>query len=511
MTGATALLLHKTIHLLPSNGDCAGAATCVTPKAAAKRRGMITTRARGLANLHAGATTLFVGVFFWFYAHVIYHVPFVRLSRDVNLIPYFLCMVGGMVLSSREIVRLATRFHVLNWVDAARLGGRQTALMALLTFTMMFATQDRSISRLFLGSFLMWSWLGLTLLHARLPRMLARMVFQKGHRLPTVFMGRAESFSRLNDWIGHKEMLGIFPVGVLSDDAQAASAMPAGVPWLGAAGELERVLATGQVAQVVLLEFPTDDAEARRIIQWCQDAGCRLLIHNNLEERYTHPLVPITEEGRHFYTLQEEPLEDPLNRLVKRAFDVTLALPVVVFVLPPLCLWVRVMQRIQAPGPLFHIRERRGMRGNAFAMIKFRSMYAGDGDEAAEAQQARPEDERIYPFGRFLRRRSLDEFPQFWNVLRGEMSVVGPRPYMPMLDEEFRQQTKAYRTRHLVKPGITGLAQSMGLRGEILESEMLRRRHHWDVYYITHWSFWLDLQITVKTLAQVFFPPKTAY
>jgi putative colanic acid biosynthesis UDP-glucose lipid carrier transferase len=151
------------------------------------------------------------------------------------------------------------------------------------------------------------------------------------------------------------------------------------------------------------------------------------------------------------------------------------------------------------------------MRGNSFAMLKFRSMYQRSDDAAEESQQASAEDDRIFPFGRFLRRRSLDEFPQFWNVLRGEMSVVGPRPYMPMLDEEFRQQTKAYRTRHLVKPGITGLAQSMGYRGEILEREMLNRRHHWDVHYITHWSFWLDLQIILRTAWQVVFPPKMAY
>ncbi|HTO03052.1 MAG TPA: exopolysaccharide biosynthesis polyprenyl glycosylphosphotransferase [Opitutus sp.] len=472
---------------------------------------MITTRARGLANLHAGAMTLFIGVFFWLYANVIYYVPFVHLNRTVNLIPYFLCVVAGMLLSTRGLARLTTRFHVLNWMDAARLASRQTGLVALLTFAMMFATQDTSISRLFLGSFLVWTWLALTVLNARFPRLLARLVFQKGHQLPTLFIGPLASLSRLRDWVADKELLGIFPVGVLSDDAPPAGGTLAEVAWLGRVSELPLVLAKREIGQVVMLDFPQTDEEAREIIERCQEHGCRLLIHHHIGQRSAHPLVPIAEDGRHFYTLQEEPLEDPLNRLFKRTLDIVIALPVVILVLPLLCGAVALVQRWQAPGSLFHVRERRGMRGNAFAMLKFRSMYEGNGDAADESLQASPGDERVYPFGRFLRRRSLDEFPQFWNVLRGEMSVVGPRPYMPMLDEEFRLQTKAYRTRHLVKPGITGMAQSMGYRGEILEREMLNRRHHWDVYYITHWSFWLDVQITARTFWQVFFPPKTAY
>jgi len=473
---------------------------------------MITTRARGLATLHAGATTLFVGMFFWVYAEFIMaYVPLVRLSREVNLWPYFLCVVGGMVLSARDLSTLATRFHLLNLGDAARVAGRQVALMALLTFTMMFATQDRSISRLFLGTFLVWSWLGLAVLNAWLPRQLARMVFQRGHRLPTVFIGRMDLLLRLDDWIADREAFGVHPVGLLSDDPapEAKASLPA--PLLGRVDELNRVLQAGEVAQVILLELPATDREARSLIDICQEQGCRLLIHNNLAERYTHPLVPMIEDGRHFYTLQEEPLENPINRLIKRAYDVMLALPVVVLILPWLCLWVGIMQRRQAPGPLFHVRERRGQRGEIFRMLKFRSMQVSPDNAAAESRQAQPEDERIFPFGRFMRRRSLDEFPQFWNVLCGDMSIVGPRPYMPLLDEEFRRQTRGYRTRHLVKPGITGLAQSLGYRGEILELEMLNRRVYWDVYYITHWSVWLDLQITIRTLGQILRPPPTAY
>ncbi len=473
---------------------------------------MITTRARGLANLHAGASTLIIGVFFWVYAaFIMAWVPVVRLSPEVNLLPYFLCVVGGMALSARDLSQLATRFHLLDLGEAARVAGRQVVLMALLTFAMMFATQDRSISRLFLGTFLVWSWLGLAMLNVWLPRFLARLVFQRGHRLPTVFIGRIASLREVRQWVATREAFGVHPVGVLSDDPDAATSTDLPADFLGRVDDLARVLTERTIGQVILMELPASDAEARALISVCQEQGCRLLIHNNLAERYTHPLVPMIEEGRHFYTLQEEPLEDPFNRLIKRAYDVALALPVVVLVLPWLCAWVWIMQRREAPGPLFHIRERRGQRGETFHMLKFRSMRVETSNAAAESRQAQPEDARIFPFGRFMRRRSLDEFPQFWNVLRGDMSIVGPRPYMPLLDEEFRRQTRGYRTRHLVKPGITGLAQSLGFRGEILEQEMLRRRVHWDVYYITHWSVWLDVQITARTLLQVIRPPATAY
>jgi exopolysaccharide biosynthesis polyprenyl glycosylphosphotransferase len=473
---------------------------------------MITTRARGLANLHAGATTLIIGIFFWVYAaFIMAWVPIVRLSPEVNLLPYFLCVIGGMLLSTRDLSQLATRFHLLDLGESARVAGRQVVLMALLTFAMMFATQDRSISRLFLGTFLVWSWLGLAVLNAWLPRVLARLVFQRGHRLPTIFIGRIASLREVRGWVADREAFGVHPVGVLSDDADAGASPDLPAPFLGRVEDLARVLTERPVGQVILMELPASDADARALISVCQEHGCRLLIHNNLAERYTHPLVPMIEEGRHFYTLQEEPLEDPFNRLIKRAYDLAIALPVVVLILPWLCAWVWIMQRREAPGPLFHIRERRGQRGESFHMLKFRSMRVEPADAAAESRQAQAEDARIFPFGRFLRRRSLDEFPQFWNVLRGDMSIVGPRPYMPLLDEEFRRQTRGYRTRHLVKPGITGLAQSLGFRGEILEQEMLRRRVHWDVYYITHWSVWLDVQITVRTLLQVIRPPATAY
>ena len=475
---------------------------------------MIDARARGLANIHAAVVTLFVGAVFWVWAYVNlnFHVPYVHMNPYENLLPYFLCAIGGMLLSARDVSRhLAARFHLPDFGASARLAFRQVSLMALLIFALMFAMQDHSISRLYLGTMLVWCWLGLSVLNAWLPGRLARLIFQKGHRLPTVFIGKPGSFAKVREWISNKEPLGIFPVGLLSPEAPPSGPDALPVPWLGTLGDLPRVLEERPVGQVVMLELPATDDEAGRIITACRDRGCRLLIHSDIEERYKQPLVPITEEGRHFYTLQEEPLEDPMNRIIKRLFDLAVAVPVVVLVLPFLCAWVAVMQAVQAPGPLFHARERRGKQGKIFCMLKFRSMYQAPDDAAAEAMQALTEDQRVFPFGRFMRRRSLDEFPQFWNVLVGEMSIVGPRPYMPLLDKEFRQQTQGYRTRNLVKPGITGLSQSLGFRGAVLEEEMVRRRVYWDVYYISHWSPWMDLQITARTLWQVIAPPETAF
>ena len=475
---------------------------------------MIDARARGLANIHAAVMTLFVGVVFWAWAWVNlnYRIPYVHMNPYENLLPYFLCAIGGMLLSARDVSRhLAARFHLPDLGASARLAFRQVALMALLIFALMFATQDHSISRLYLGTMLVWCWLGLALLNAWVPGRLARLIFQKGHRLPTVFIGKSGSFAKVGEWISNKEPLGIFPVGLLSPDRPAAGPDALPVPWLGTLTDLPRVLEERPVGQVVMLELPSTDDEAGKIINACRDHGCRLLIHSDIEERYSQPLVPITEEGRHFYTLQEEPLEDPMNRIIKRSFDIAVSLPVVVLAMPVLCAWVCVMQAIQARGPLFHARERRGKQGRIFRMLKFRSMYMAPDNPAAESMQALTDDQRIFPFGRFMRRRSLDEFPQFWNVLVGEMSIKARRPYMPLLDEEFRQQTQGYRTRNLVKPGITGLSQSLGFRGAVLEEEMVRRRVYWDVYYISHWSPWMDLQITARTLWQVVVPPETAF
>ncbi len=196
----------------------------------------------------------------------------------------------------------------------------------------------------------------------------------------------------------------------------------------------------------------------------------------------------------------QEPLASPLNRVIKRTFDILVSLPVVVFILPPLCLAVWLLQRFVSPGPLFFLQERGGIGGKPFQIYKFRSMHRFNPDEAA---QARPGDGRCYTGGGLLRKLSLDEFPQFLNVLAGTMSLIGPRPHMLSHDLRFSSESEAYRMRQRVKPGITGLAQVQGWRGPLDSHSELQGRIRADLDYAESWTLWLDLTILLRTVAHV--------
>ncbi|MBA3849229.1 MAG: polyprenyl glycosylphosphotransferase [Opitutus sp.] len=474
---------------------------------------MLLNRHRGLADLHNAVVSLLTALFFWVYAEITIQFlsDYMRLTREVALLPYFLSVVIGLLFGWRQVAATGWRLTRLSTDEAAGVAFRQVAVIALVVFAMMFATQDRSISRLFLGTFLVWTWCLHLALHVKLPRRLAQVVYGGSARVPTLFVARVVALQKVERWLRGREHLGVDLQGFVSwEKLPVGSAPPLG-NWIGSAEELPQLLEDRRIGQVVLWEMPDEPAAGRRLVEACQARGARLLLRHDIEDRLGHAVVPVELDGQHYFTLHDEPLEEPLNRAIKRTFDLALSLPVVVFVLPVLMLAVRTMQRWQSPGPLFHTRPRGGAARREFAMLKFRTMHVAPSDETAEVQQAKRIDDRIFPFGRFLRRHSLDEFPQFWNVLTGDMSIVGPRPVMPLLDEEFERRSRAYRTRQLVKPGITGLAQSEGFRGEITTAEQLHERVSRDLQYIAHWSIWLDVRITLRTLWQVFFPPSSAY
>ena len=201
-------------------------------------------------------------------------------------------------------------------------------------------------------------------------------------------------------------------------------------------------------------------------------------------------------------------LDHPLNSFAKRVFDLAFASFVTVFILSWLIPLVGILIKLESRGPVFFIQKRNGLNNKVFDCLKFRSMTPND---YADSQQATKDDPRVTRIGAFLRNSSLDEMPQFLNVLMGSMSIVGPRPHTLPMNDTFRTQIERYNSRHKIKPGITGLAQVRGYRGEIENSFQIRSRVRLDYFYINNWSFLLDLEIMVKTVYELLFNRENAY
>lgn len=195
--------------------------------------------------------------------------------------------------------------------------------------------------------------------------------------------------------------------------------------------------------------------------------------------------------------LAASPITD-VRILPKFVFDRLFALNALV-VLAPVMLLIALLIKVTSPGPVFFRQKRKGIDGNEFEIYKFRSMKVHQ-ETAGKVTQATRNDTRVTPVGRFLRRTSLDELPQFINVLKGEMSVVGPRPHALAHDDIYKDLVKGYMFRYRIKPGITGWAQINGFRGETDQIEKMMGRVKLDLYYMQNWSFWLDIKIVALTL-----------
>jgi putative colanic acid biosynthesis UDP-glucose lipid carrier transferase len=410
----------------------------------------------------------------------------------------------------RDRVRVRQNLWQHNFLDQHRVTVRQVAYGLGVLLGYLALTKDQVISRWFLLAYGMSLYLGLLASNYWLPGLLARRIFGGKWVERTLLVGGVSQAGRIRNWLENKAAYGLQVVGMLcADRAPVAGAAVGekGFECLGGLGDLEAVVRREGVTQVILLELPQELGRHRRMVGVLEKMGVRLLILSNLEELLEHPVVHLEDEGLRFITLRQEPLENPLNRFAKRALDLALAVPVVLFILPPLAVVVWVMQRVQSPGPLFFVQRRAGIQNREFQIIKFRSMHAGNPEEA---RQAVPGDGRVFGFGRWMRRLSIDELPQFINVLKGEMSVTGPRPHMVEHNAQFAEQMTNYHIRTFVKPGITGLAQVRGFRGEARSSAEIAQRLESDISYLENWRLALDLSIIARTAWQMILPPKTA-
>jgi putative colanic acid biosynthesis UDP-glucose lipid carrier transferase len=207
-------------------------------------------------------------------------------------------------------------------------------------------------------------------------------------------------------------------------------------------------------------------------------------------------------------TIRSVALDDFNNRVVKRIFDFVMSSIVILFILSWLIPLISLLIFIESPGPVFFSQFRTGKNKKSFLCYKFRSMKI---NKDADVQQATKNDDRITKIGKFLRRTSLDEFPQFINVLIGNMSIVGPRPHMIKHTDDYSKLVDQYMVRHLSKPGITGWAQVNGYRGEITETTEIKNRVHFDIWYLENWSLLLDIKIVFLTVFNVLKGEKNAY
>lgn len=202
------------------------------------------------------------------------------------------------------------------------------------------------------------------------------------------------------------------------------------------------------------------------------------------------------------------PFEFAENFYIKRVFDVIFSLLVCIFILSWLMPILWVLVKLESKGPLIFKQPREGLNGKHFVCYKFRSMKI---NALSDKVHATKNDARVTKIGAFLRKTSVDELPQFINVLLGDMSVVGPRPHLESLSLEYQKEVEDYLKRHIVKPGITGLAQVSGYRGEIKKKSDIKNRVRLDIFYIENWSFFLDIKIIIKTIFNVFEGEEKAY
>ena len=283
--------------------------------------------------------------------------------------------------------------------------------------------------------------------------------------------------------------------------------------YLGNLNDLHTILRSTEIDEV-FIALPTNENEKiQNCIAICDGLNIKVRILPNLSE-FTSSSVYINNIGLlPVVNVGDLPLDKNENKILKRGFDIIFSLLFFIFLGTFIFPLLAVIIKLSSKGPVFFKQERWGLNNKRITCYKFRSMYkeSSDIDEDGNFQQAQKDDPRITLIGKILRKTNMDELPQFWNVLMGNMSVVGPRPHPTQLNIQSMELVDNYMLRHMVIPGITGLAQVNGCRGETRTTEDMQKRVNFDLYYIQRWNFWLDLQIIIQTVINIFRGDQNAY
>ncbi len=288
-------------------------------------------------------------------------------------------------------------------------------------------------------------------------------------------------------------------IGVLNDDDNGRN----GYHVLGPISSLEEIIQTKQIDQVLVCLSIEDEEKIAYIVSLCERLNIIVSILTSPTNQFGLGSKRVTNYANiPVLFFKNYPLDDKENKVFKRVFDIVFSIFVILFIFTWLFPIVSIIIKLTSKGPIFFNQYRWGINNKKIKCFKFRTMYIGNNEIAEDGSYmpATKNDSRITLIGHFLRKTSIDEMPQFFNVLFGSMSVVGPRPHPIPLNMQSKDHVNNYLLRHLVKPGITGWAQVNGSRGEVKEIAEMQNRVNFDIWYIENWTFWLDIQIIFQTI-----------
>ena len=411
-------------------------------------------------------------------------------------------LVAALWLGALTWMRLYESKRLVGRVREAMLvmKAHGVALLAFIAITYLF--EEYKYSRLVILYFAVLGGVGLVGSRLVLRTALRRMRAHGFNLRHVLAVGEGELLKRLIQRLEAFPELGLRVHGVVMPGS-CADVTFSGKPVLGSFEDITELLQHEKVDEVLIALPPTRGAQLERLLERLKDETIDVCVVPDVYRYVTLGCEVEDFDGLPVVRLNDSPVMG-WAAVAKRVTDATLS-AVMLVVLSPLLLFIALLVKLTSPGPVLYAQERMGLDGRSFRMLKFRSMRV-DAESASGAVWASKADARRTRFGTLLRRTSLDELPQLWNVLRGDMSLVGPRPERPVFVRQFRNEIPHYMLRHKVRAGITGWAQVNGWRG----NTSLARRIECDLFYIRNWSYALDLKILTMTLWKGFLD-KNAY
>ena len=430
--------------------------------------------------------------------------PSLEELRDLNVEMYlFLALVLAVVQVSGFVV-----MGLYNLKRGISFGDEASRVVAAVVFNVLFVIAGFYFLRIrHISRFTLIYYAGLDVVVVLAARETARYLLGRlraaGNKLRQVLIvGTGPAARKVADIMTHHRILGFAVQGYLvADDDPASDASASnpdgrtahGYPVLGTLSQLERIIAKHQPDMVMYTLGDQGGTRLAALLDLCDQAGVSLMIVPGFAGLVAAKGEVETLEGLPVISIREVPARSGSNRFLKRAFDILFSFTVIVL-LSPLFILSALAIKLTSRGPVFYKQERVGLDNRPFNMLKFRTMRVQTKKDSDSIWTTK-NDRRVTPVGAIMRKLSIDELPQFFNVLLGNMSVVGPRPERPFFVSQFKDKYHHYMRRHSVKAGITGWAQIHGLRGDTSIQERIEA----DIYYIENWSFWLDLKIILMT------------